>query len=551
MIPLRLTRELTYQLDQAGEHERLARALASIPVFLAIWNDDRSSALTMWELLANEGREPEKYYPAALEAFRTSMRASCSLLLPDVIQTMSALFELRRVFDVSIELRTELRAWAAEHSDDRRLMCAENGLGTIDWRRGHNEQAMTHLAESLRLAESLGDKRGMSAAIGNIGNVYWKQGRYADAMSCYERHLALAESFGDKGGMSIANGNMGNVHLHEGRYADAISCYKRQLALAESFGDKGGMSIANGNMGSVHLNQGRKAEAISYFERNLTIAESLGDKLGMAFAIGSIGNVHADQGRFADAMSCYERFLALAESLGDKGGMALAIGNMGTVLADQGRYAEAMLCYERQLTMTKSLGDKHGMARTIGNIGEVHLKLGRHEEALLMFQSALEESREIEYRVGTAAWLEWIARTRLELAKGPEGVDEGGDQVRASRREARENAVESLRIREELQNPDTIFSGSVLLACIDAAEGHVTLAIEKLEAMLAEATDEERIADLHYWLWNIEGSAVGTHHAEALTRYTSLYSRIQKFEFRKRIAELKGERIPMSADDLK
>lgn len=41
----------------------------------------------------------------------------------------------------------------------------------------------------------------------------------------------------------------------------------------------------------------------------------------------------------------------------------------------------------------------------------------------------------------------------------------------------------------------------------------------------------------------------GTHATEALARYTSLYSRIPKFEFRKRIAELKGERIPMSADD--
>ena len=55
-------------------------------------------------------------------------------------------------------------------------------------------------------------------------------------------------------------------------------------------------------------------------------------------------------------------------------------------------------------------------------------------------------------------------------------------------------------------------------------------------------------ADLQYWLWKIVGRE-GSKDA-ALHAYEGLYQRIPKFEFVKRIAELKGERIPMSADDL-
>jgi hypothetical protein len=117
-------------------------------------------------------------------------------------------------------------------------------------------------------------------------------------------------------------------------------------------------------------------------------------------------------------------------------------------------------------------------------------------------------------------------------------------------KEARENAEECVQLSQEISWSDTLFSGNVLLARIDAAEGNTALATQKLEAMLAEATGEEQIADLHYWLWKIAGAGDGTHHAEALERYTSLYSRIPKFEFRKRIAELRGERVPKSAEEM-
>jgi hypothetical protein len=145
--------------------------------------------------------------------------------------------------------------------------------------------------------------------------------------------------------------------------------------------------------------------------------------------------------------------------------------------------------------------------------------------------------------------------------------------------EARQSAEECMRISEELGKPDTLFSSRILPARCDAAEGNVALATEKLEAMLAKATDEEQIADLHYWLWKIEEQnlvavtfksrsrseetpgeqndihrdlkVTATNHGDAaVAGYTALYSKSPKFEFRKRIAELKGERIPKSADDL-
>ena len=114
---------------------------------------------------------------------------------------------------------------------------------------------------------------------------------------------------------------------------------------------------------------------------------------------------------------------------------------------------------------------------------------------------------------------------------------------------ARRYAQDCIKLSMELSDPDTLFSARVILARIDAAEGNLIPAIAKIGVMLAETTDDEQAADLYYWLWKIDGAPAGAQHDEALTRLESLWSRIPKFEFCKRIAELRGEKIPMSADE--
>jgi tetratricopeptide (TPR) repeat protein len=509
MIPLRLARELTYQLDKAHEHERLARALAKISIFLALWKDDESQVLTLWQQLASKGFVPEKYYPDSLEA----LRKNASTILPDALLTVFGLFASRGAYDLTVELLTELLACAEERKDEKLAAQAHSNFGGISYLRGEFDEAMTHFTQSLSIAESLMHKPGMSRAIGNMGLVYLGLGRNAEAMACFERHFALSESLGNKRGMSLAIGNMGTVHRYQGRYAEAMACFEQQLAMCESLGDKSGMASAIGSMGDIHSAQGRYSEAMASFEQYLGMAELLGDKRGISTASASLGILHYEQGRYAEAMACFERHCAMAESLRNKNGMSIAIGNMGNVQDNQ----------------------------------------GRHEEALRSFRSALEGHRVSGFRYGMTYWLEGIARTLLES---------NGNLV-----EAREDAEECIQISEELFKPDTLFPSHILLARIDAAEGNVALATQKLEAMLAETTEEEQIADLHYWLWKIgDGNRVpgpGVRDSDAgdslpgprspdpvLTMYEKLYSRIPKFEFRKRIAELKGERIPMSADDL-
>jgi tetratricopeptide (TPR) repeat protein len=500
MIPLRLARELTYQLEHAHEHERLARALACVPVFLVLWKgEDQSGVLTLWQQLAVKGHEPEKYY---------------TMLTPylDFLTYAAALFESRGSYDRSMEFASVLLAAAEASQNYKRLANAHRSLGWTLWQRGEYVEAMRHSNESLIHARVAGDRLGEATAIGNVGSVHRAQGRYAEAVECYAREQAIAEELGNKRGLSSAIGNTGLVHMQQGRYAEALACYARQQA----------------------------------------IAEELGNKRELSLAIGNAGNVHHKQGRYAEALACFARHQAITEELGDKRGLSLAIGNAGIIHFEEGRYAMAFACYARQQAIAEELGNNHGLYIAIGNAGDIRREQGRYVEALAAFRQALEGHREIGFRYGMTYWLEGIAATLLENVELALPCIEELEQAKASSAllEARENAEEGLRISEELSKPDTIYLGRVLLARIDAAEGNVALATEKLEAILAETTDEEQIAELHYWLWKINPDS-GTRSPEpVLAMYVKLYSGIPKFQFVKRIAELKGERVPRSADEI-
>jgi tetratricopeptide (TPR) repeat protein len=276
-------------------------------------------------------------------------------------------------------------------------------------------------------------------------------------------------------------------------------------------------------------------------------------------------------------LECLERWLSIAEELGDRSSIFLAIGNMGVVYSSRGESDRALECYERQLNIAEELGDRRGLALAIGNMGVVYSSRSDYYRALESYAHAAEEHGAIGFRYGLIYWLQGTAEVLVELVQAGE-ADRPEARPRRSRprrsriiimpeylpkyvsgateetwrvvclQRARACAEECVTISEELQKPDTLFGGRVLLARIEAVEGRVDVAVEQLGAMLSEASEDEQRAELHYWLWKIEGSADG--RAEVLLLYTGLFEKTPKHDYQQRIAELSGttNSTPSTAD---
>jgi tetratricopeptide (TPR) repeat protein len=207
-----------------------------------------------------------------------------------------------------------------------------------------------------------------------------------------------------------------------------------------------------------------------------------------------------------------------------------------------------MECYVRQLEICEELGNRKGMMYAIGNMGDVHSDQGRYAEALEHYVRAIEGDRAIGYRSGILSWLEGIAGTLLKVLAGsagempeyliallPGATSETWQGLLLQH--ARECTEECIAISDELSEPEEQFSSRILLGRIEAAEGHVDTGVERLDAMLVEATDDDQRAELHYWLWKL-GSA--GHAAIALALYESLFAATPKHDYHKRIEELKA-----------
>ncbi len=272
----------------------------------------------------------------------------------------------------------------------------------------------------------------------------------------------------------------------------------------------------------------------------------------------SLGWMLQLRGESAEAMERLEHALRLYEELGDRRGVSKAIGNMGVVYYDYGEYDRALENFQRQLTICEELGDRNGVAIASGNMGNVYSSRGEYEDALKLFERATVEHRAIGFRFGLTYWLEGTGRVLLELAQAggamPEYLsnyvpgainDPSGAWRVMSLRQARAHAEECVSTSGEIAKPDMLFSGQVLLARIEAADGDHGTAEQRLGELLKQAEDNEQRAELHYWLWRLgdrrqDVGGRGEHGGEALRLYRALFEKAPKYEYKQRIEELQA-----------
>ncbi len=495
MIPLRFASELAYQLEQAGEQARLARVLAAGPVFSVLWVSERTYALTAWNRLSTDGMEPEKMIaPPRLDVPDMQLGSRMNFL-----SHVAQLFEARGSYDHSIAFARLFLETARRHGEKKPIAQAHLALANGQFRREEYDDAMDHLEQAVAIAREEGYQTIEARATNAIGTIYYYRSDYPNALPAFEEYYTIGETLGDA----------------------------RMMAHAMN------------HIGMIHLSQGRETEAERIFERSFAISKSLGDLREMA--TNNLGVAQMGLGHYAEAQELFELQVAMAESLGDKSCVSNTLGNIGILHYWQGHYSEAIEVYERDRILGKSIGDTLGWAITTGNEGDVFLAQGKYVEAIDLLQTALEEHRMLGYKYGQTYWLRSLARAGLECAqlKLPCSIDLA---------QAKACAAECLALSQELQKPDTLGSTKALLARIDAAEGNPALAEKTLQALLIEATSEEEIASLNYWLWKIAGSMACQR--DSIARYERLLQHTPHFEFRKRIAELKGERVPMSGEDL-
>jgi tetratricopeptide (TPR) repeat protein len=593
--PRRMAVELPYQLHGCEAWGRLVVCLATIPVFMALYKEETQyDVLAYWSALGTE-YDVEAAYRDGLERWGYEEGEERSRALGRVANLLERLGR----WEGAIALERERLASAIERGDRTEEAAAHRGLGWLLQLRGEYGEAFDELARARDLYTELEDRRELSHVIGNMGVVYSHQGVYDAALECYQQHEAICGELGDHRGLAQAISDVGTVYCSRGEYNAALECYQKTESICRELGDRRGLCMAIGNMGIVYYRHGEYNAALDSYRQCETICRELGNRHGLSLAVGSMGIVYRSRGEYDAALECYRQKETICRELSDRRGLSFAIGNIGVVYADRGEYDAALECYRQQESICCELSDRHGLSIVIGNIGHVYSSRGEfatalecyrqqeaicrelgdcrglflaignmggvyssreeYDTALRHLHHAAEEHRAIGDRYLLSTWLQETTTVLLEVAATAKEMPEylptylptataATWQTTALQR-AREHAEECIDISEQLQKPDTLFGGCVLLARLDAADGNLSEACEGLVGLLEKAGDDEQRAELHYWLWNLilgssSSDGVGSrskgeeHRIEALKLYTTLYTKTPKHTYRTQIESL-------------
>jgi len=494
--------EILHALEALGHRDRLEQTLSDLSRFELLWNGERDTVLRLWS--TSDAQH-------VADAYRSSLQNS----IP-------------------------------RENAERRLTILTGVAALMEWVGAWNE-AETLLRELLDLLRSRSNGSAQAMVIFTLSRLAGSQGRMDEAETLSREAEAIAREIGDLQSIANAVGNRGIVHSDRGEYEEALACYRQQEKIAREIGYRRGIALAAGNRGIVHSSRHEYEEALRCYREQGQIAREIGDRRDVAIAIGNRGHVHADRGEFSESMECFREQERIARELGDRRSIGSAVVNRGMQHSACGEYSEALACYQESERIANELGDPQGAAIVLGNRGSIHIALGEYSEALECYRHAEREHRAIAFRYGVTYWLYGSARTLLgiaELEKAmpaylSEFVPEADPTSwkRSTLWMARKHVEECIALSKELSKPDTVFGGQVLLARIIAAEGEVERAQANLESLLTESTGDNERAELHYWLWKFNGTALD-HHDQALRLYRSLVETAPLRDYRERIDEL-------------
>jgi len=512
--------EVMWGYAHSAEHHRQAEYLGRIDVLTLLYHGAGEwEVLSAWATLRENGERVDEIYRASVNEYAAREGPEKRLAMD---ATVAALHARLGSWEMAREMYEQLVIDAGACGNTSEEAAGERFLARLLIERGEYAEAEARLERAQRLYEALKDRRGSASARGNLGIVHARRGEYDKALESFGFWLQISEELGNRTDVANAHGSMGIVYLNRGEYDRALESFGVLLRTSRELGNRSSVAVAHGNIGTVYAQRGEYHRALESLEIWLRISEELGDVRGVASARGNMGVIYADLGEYDRSLECHEVDLQISEELKDRGGVAVARTNMAKSFAARGEYDRALDCLRRAMAEHRLTGHRYGESYCLTGTAMVLVELVEQHATMPAFLA------EHIKGAGSETW-----RT-LALAA------------------ARENAEESVTIARDLATPDVLFTGQILLARIEAAEGRIDSARQRLTEMLVAANGAapspddashagedgvDRRAELHYRLWKLDATD-DDHRTKALRLLESLLKKAPRPEYSQRIDEL-------------
>ncbi len=150
------------------------------------------------------------------------------------------------------------------------------GAGTFCVLMGRNEEALTHLEESLSIARARDDSQRIGQVLQPLARVKLAQGDLPSARAYCEEAVNLARRLGDRREEMTALNALAQIDRAGDLLASALERYESALALARDLADQESIAIGLLNVAMVSIGRGDSVIARAQLLEALSLARSLG-----------------------------------------------------------------------------------------------------------------------------------------------------------------------------------------------------------------------------------------------------------------------------------
>ncbi len=232
-------------------------------------------------------------------------------------------------------------------------------------------------------------------------------GRFTEALHHVEEAIRIAESVDHLHTLIESHGALGGVHLERGSLDGARRAFERGLALVrpQSAGD---VNLLSG-LGYTYALSGRLSEAVPLLEDSVQRETSISAMgLGLSVRTTRLATAYLQGGRTDEALRCARSAVDLSTKHHERANQALALKALADIIAcdDTASPGNAADRYTGSLELANEIGMRPLVAHCRAGLGKLYRRIGRRGESDQHFAAAATMYREM----GMTHWSEQAER---------------------------------------------------------------------------------------------------------------------------------------------
>ncbi len=251
--------------------------------------------------------------------------------------------QTRSEYESAEALSTEALERLEKVGTPRDLMAGHRVLGTVDWRRGEFDRAVSHQRAAVAIAEKEGSPLELGHALVDLANTLYPVGatQIDPALALYSRAADLFETAGEFGARARVLMNQSVAEYHIGRPQEAIRDLTHAIEAADRSRSPIWIGYCNLNFSQWQAELGHPDLARPALARALQVLGPIGDRLGDQQLAMTEGMIAEAEGDVTTAEAHYKISLAKARELRIAAEISEMLFRLAHLAAAKGEKAEA------------------------------------------------------------------------------------------------------------------------------------------------------------------------------------------------------------------